>query len=64
MFKNENDRLRNNNLKQMNSSVKNTLIVIFSLILILVLTELMLDLYKFNHEKQKTTIYNRSKDIY
>jgi hypothetical protein len=38
MFKNENDRIRTNNLKQMNSNVKNILIIIFSLVAILVLT--------------------------
>lgn len=64
MFKNENDRIRNKNLRQMNGNVKNTLIIIFSLVSILVLTELMLDLYKFNHQKQKTTTFERSKDIY
>jgi hypothetical protein len=64
MFNNENDRLRTNNLKQMNNNVRNTLIIIFSLVLIMVLTELMLDLYAFNHKKQKTVTYERSKDVY
>lgn len=43
----------------MNQGVKNTLIVIFSIAGILVLTELMLGVYAFNHEKkQKTTFKN------
>jgi hypothetical protein len=63
MFKKENDGLRKNNLKKMNGSVRNALIVIFSFMAILFLTEIMLDLYKFNHEKQKT-VYGRPKDVY
>ena len=41
----------------MNQGVKNTLIVIFSIAGILVLTELMLGVYTFNNEKKQKMIF-------
>ena len=41
----------------MNQGVKNTLIVIFSIAGILVLTELMLGVYTFNKENQQKMIF-------
>ena len=46
---------RRRNMKDMNSNVLYVLISIFSIASILLVTEIVLNVYKFNHQQQKRT---------
>lgn len=57
MFKAENEKQRQRNIRTLNNSVRNVLIGISSFVCIFLVAEIFLNIYKFNHLQEKSIEY-------